>query len=150
MQSQHVGRRASVPVGAKTVYLGGPIDGTDASEQDWRQQIRVALDELSINYYDPKQANEQEHLPIRIVSRNMNAMDACSIALFAFPTPGQFGFGSPIELWLWCTDEYQRPVVVFTPSRLPHVYLRYLEAEHPVFYLVHTLEDAVAQIRALV
>jgi hypothetical protein len=137
---------------AETVYLGGPIDGTDASEQNWRTDIRQALDVLNIPYYDPKQANEQEHIPFRIVSRNVNALEACSIALFCFPTPGQFGFGSPIELWQWCHEEYRRPAVVFTPSLLPHVYLQYLAETAPVntFYLVHTLEDAVDIIRALV
>jgi hypothetical protein len=129
----------------KTVYLGGPIDGTDNSEQEWRWLITDKLTRDNIPFYDPLVANQQTTDPVEIVGRNMNAMAACGIFLFCFPTAGQFGFGSPIEIWLASKD---KPVIVFTRSYLPHVYLRYLELMSRVT-IVHTLSDAVNAIRDL-
>lgn len=131
---------------AKVVYLGGPIDGTDASEQDWRLIVTEALDLYGISYYDPLVANQNEIDPVRIVNRNMAALNSCRVALFAFPVHGQFGFGSPIELW---QVSMNRPAIVFTSSRLPHIYLRYLEQLYGV-RIVHSLSMALQHIRDLI
>lgn len=124
------------------VYLGGPIDGTDGRDQNWRELTIRAFESMGIEFYDPLTANASQSDPTKIVTRNMQALYKCSIAMFGFPNPGQFGFGSPIEIWL--ISEHI-PVVVWTPSRLPHIYLRYL-AEHREVTIRHRLPDALDAI----
>jgi hypothetical protein len=144
---------------ARVVYLGGPIDGTDAAEQDWREVVKEALELEDVGYYDPLAANIGEIDPLVIVRRNMEALDTCGMALFCFPTPGQFGFGSPVELWQVSREKptvvalLPRPIYPPELSALvmqrPPVYLQYLELMSDT-KVVHSLSAAISVTRDLI
>lgn len=106
------------------IYLGGPIDYTDhGARNEYIRRLKVDI-RRAATYFDPLTENTGEPDPGAIWNKNMKALNWCDIAVFLFPDPTSYGFGSPIEIATAAAKG--KRVVVWHNSEHVGVYLRKL------------------------
>lgn len=110
------------------IYLGGPIDYQDTNNLGIRAErmgiLTSSWRSRNVRWYDPKVQCAGLSDPQAIVGKNSGALMESDIAVFLFPDPPNYGFGSPIEIDM--AVHSGKKVVVWHNGDQVGVYLREL------------------------